>query len=133
MESPRSGTSSLVIIGRKWRRLVAQKMAGVEGGVDGLKRQWRLIEIEAVGEIVGGLSIGVAERSESESSFDQIQDAAEIVVHVRNVLCLGVWRNDDQRHAKTIDIARSPAGAIVHDFGWRHVIVPAAPIVPRDD
>src|SRR5579863_298786 len=83
-----------------------------------------LREVETVGKIVGAL-IGRAQRRQTECFFGEFQNAAEFVLYVRNVARFGVWRYDNQRHAKT-QLER-----IVNLR--RNMVVPATPIVPRDE
>src|SRR6267378_1888039 len=52
---------------------------------------------------------------------------------MRNVASPGIGRDHDERHAKTIDVARSPTGAVIDDLRRRNMVVPATPIVPSDD
>ena len=91
----------------------------------------RLREDEAIGKVVSR-GVGVTERRQIEGGLDELQDAAEIVSGVRYVRELRIGRYDNQRHAEAVDVSRSPAHAVIDDFG-RDVIVPAAPIVPGDD
>src|SRR5450755_1400076 len=89
-----------------------------------LEYRWRLRVIERIRHVVG-CRIAYAERCKPESLLGIAQDAAELVLVVRNVPMFGVRRDHDQRHTKTetvgIDLRRS------------HVIVPTAPIIPRDE
>jgi hypothetical protein len=53
-----------------------------------------------------GVGVGVSERRQGKSLLDEVQDAAEIVVDVRNVAL--PWRkarNHDQRNAEAVDVA----------------------------
>jgi len=124
------------------RRLLV--IIGIEGGAffleesgcanvrgNGLERNGRLRHVEAVGKIVG-VGVGVAEGVEAVGGFDVVEDAAEVVPGVGDLLGLGVGRDHDQGHAEAVDIAGVPADAVVDDFR-SDVIIPAAPIVPSND
>src|SRR5579863_9651131 len=66
----------------------------------GLKRFRRLREIEDVRHRVGR-SVSRSERAQTEVLLDELQDAAEIVLGVRNEVRFRVRRDDDHRHAST--------------------------------
>ena len=90
-------------------------------------------KIEAVENIVGRIRIGLADRRETKVLLQKPQNAAEIVVNVRDVAWFRIGRDHNQRHSETIDIAGSPAGAIIDHLRWRHMVIPSTPVVPSHD
>src|ERR1700722_14447500 len=95
--------SESVVVRVRRRSPVIQKLLPTHLRRDRLKLQWYLVEVEAVGEIVG-VGIGVAERRQAEGFFDEPEDATEIVRSVGNVGRLGVGRDDDKRHTESVHI-----------------------------
>src|SRR5579863_8147806 len=69
--------------------------------------------------------VGLMQRRKAKSRFDELQKAAEFVLRVIHVARLRVWRDAEQRHAETESFAI--------ELRRRHVVVPSAPIVPRDE
>lgn len=70
--------------------MVVQEIICAQGSRNGLKLQRRLAEVKAVGKIVVSVRIGISERRQPIHLFNKVQNASEIVVHVRNVMRLGV-------------------------------------------
>ena len=79
----------LFVIGIHGRALVVEEQGGAGRGRNRLERNGGLREVEAVGKIVG-IGIGVAKRVQTESGLDVLEDAAEVVCGMGNVLGLGV-------------------------------------------
>jgi len=76
------GTAS-VVVGCRRRRLVMQKIVRVQRCRNRSEWQWRLAEVEAIGQIIR-LRVGIPHRlvnlPESERPFRKFQNAAKIVV-----------------------------------------------------
>ncbi len=64
-------------------------MGGIERRGDCAEGEGYMGEVETIGKVVGW-TVGVAERGQGESGFDEFEDAAEVVCGVRNVSGLGV-------------------------------------------
>ena len=79
----------LFVIGIHGRALFVEEQGGASRGRNRLERNGGLREVEAVGKIVG-IGIGVAKRVQTESGLDVLEDAAEVVCGMGNVLGLGV-------------------------------------------
>src|SRR5579864_301908 len=124
------GSGSLVIVRIAGWSSIVQEIARAQWGVDGVKGQRRLVEIETVGKVVG-VGIGVPKRGKTKVFLHEVQDAAKVMIDVRDMCRFRVRGNHDQGHAEPVDIARSPTGAIRDDLRRRHVVEPSAPIVPR--
>ena len=85
-----------------------------------------LIEVEEVVDEIGGANVGGSKPAQVPVIFDEPHDAAELVLLVRNISGLCIWRSDEHRHAK----AQTALGI---EERWPDVIVEAAPIIPDDD
>ena len=89
------------------------------------ERARRLSVIERILQVVGG-RIGRAEVFGAERFFGEMQNAAELVLHVRNVTRLhDVGRDEQQRNAEAQLVVVAPV--------WHDVVEEAAPVVPSDD
>src|SRR5580658_6005041 len=82
------------------------------------------VEREAVGGDRRGTGVTGGEAAQAERILNELEDAPVLVLHVRDVAALRIWRDDEQRYAK--------AEPIVVDVARRHVVVPSAPLVPHD-
>src|SRR5579859_5742431 len=123
----------LVVVGAGGRPLVVNKVVCLERCSDCGWRIEYLAEVETVGEIVERIGVGKSQSRYIKVFLDELQDAAKIVRNLRNMFRFGQRRHHDERHAESVDVARSPTAAIVDDLGRCHVVVPASPIVPDDD
>jgi len=88
----------LVVIRWQGRTLVSQKMFWAQWSLDRLKNLRGLTVVEAVGKIVCvRICVRIlyldacSNRRQIESLFDELQNAAEMVWHVRNIAGLRVW------------------------------------------
>lgn len=87
--SDRVNRLSSVVVGIGARSPVIEEVGGIERRIDGLEGDRSLVEVETIGKVVGG-SVGIAQRRQGESLFDEFEDAAEIVGNVRDVASFGV-------------------------------------------
>src|SRR5947209_18356796 len=94
--SPRD--SSIVVGVCRWS-LVVQEEIRVERGLNRLKRQWVLREIEAMEHVVGA-DIGVSQGRQLVVLLDKFQNASEIVGLMRNVMSLCLRRHYDHRQGE---------------------------------
>src|SRR5215472_11523271 len=101
-----------------------QEPLRVERRADADERLRRLGEIEAIAEIVGA-AVAVVEARYAEILFGEMENAAELMLDVRDVTVPCVRRDDEQRH--------SEAQPHLIELLRRNVIVPAAPVVPGDE
>src|SRR5579871_6654057 len=96
------------------------------------ERALLLGEVERVDDAVGARVRG-AETAETPDVLDELDDAAELVLRVRDVAgrarhgLARVGRNDQHRNAE------SQTAPMVEWLRRLHLIVEPAPIVPRDD
>ena len=63
----------------------------------------RPIEVEAIRQIVGA-RIPTSQRRQSVELFDEFQNAAEVMVNLRNITAFCILTDDDQGNTKTIRI-----------------------------
>src|SRR6516162_7022338 len=94
----------LVVVGIQSDALVVQKVGGRDWRGNGGKRQWSLVEVETICQIIGA-RVGVPERPEWERLFDELEDAAKVMGRMRDVSAARVWRNQDQRPSEPVDIS----------------------------
>ena len=75
------------------------KYGCVERGRNRHERARRLGEVEAV--LFGRVRarVGRGQARQAELVLDELQNAAVLVLNVRDVTLLGIWRDDQQRHA----------------------------------
>src|SRR5256885_989700 len=81
-------------------------------------------------EIARGAFVGKGQRAfgDPEILFDKPADAAEVLARVANEACRCQGRHNNEGHAKAHLVATLRSGFDGRSF----VIVPAAPVVPRD-
>lgn len=89
------------------------------------------MEIEELVKVVLRPGISKTEIPEAEDSLNRLQDAAKIAVLVADVTRLRrISRNHEQRHPEaSLIVLLAPA---FFKDGW-NMVVPAAPIVPRNE
>ena len=104
LESRQWAHGPLIVVRIDSWALVVEEVSCIKLRVDGLERDRCLVEVETVGKIVGA-GIRVAERWQAEGLLDEVQYASEIMVDMGDIPGLGVGRDYDQRHAKSIDVA----------------------------
>jgi hypothetical protein len=100
---PRAQSSSGSVVGLG----VIEEMNGIVRCLDGLEGQWRLRKVETIGKVVGA-RICIPQRRERKDPFSELQDAAEVMRHMRDVACLCEWGNHDQRHAEAVFVGVVP-------------------------
>ena len=119
----------LVVVRRSIRGPHTQKVCRRNWSRDYLKTDRFLPVVETVADAGRARVLitvgGSAEQRQIERLLYEPLNAGELVLRVRNVVRLGVRRNDDARHAKT--------QAFEVELRRRRVVVPPAPLVPRDD
>src|SRR6516225_3417487 len=134
--SPRTGrphglpSHTSIRIRVRRRPFVVNEIVGVERSSDGLKRPWRLLQVEEQAQI--GLDTGIGEiectLGDAEVMLDEAKDAAKIQTIVVNVRRRRVSRDDNQRNAESVLIV-----SLYPRYNLRRfVIVPASPVVPCD-
>src|SRR5215472_3763399 len=69
-----------------------------------LELQRRLSQRKTIRKIVCR-AVGVSKRWQVERALDELQYATEVVCRMRNVGSFGVWRDNDQRHAKPVYVS----------------------------
>ena len=128
-----SGFRAALVVVRVGRRpVIVQKVCCSYRRSDRLKLQRRLGEVKAIGEIVCRC-IAITQRRQPIGLFNKFENATEIMVCVRDISRSRVGRDDDQRHAEAVYVTATPLCAVRENLGGRNVIIPAAPIIPRDE
>src|SRR5579872_744095 len=84
-----------IVVRFRWGPVVVQKILCIQLCRDDTKLQWQLIEVEAVGQIVGAC-VRESERWQTEIFFDEPEDAAEIMGDVRHIAGLGIGRDNEK-------------------------------------
>src|ERR1019366_1695472 len=79
---------------------------------------------------IGISKVPGTDQTETKITFGKAQHAAEVVGGIVNVACRSVGRDYEQGNAKSIHIGLAPAGC--RNRRRRNMVVPAAPIVPRN-
>src|SRR5208337_2052869 len=123
--------TGLIIIRVGGRTPVVDEIVRTEWGLNLLEFMAMTLEVEAVGKIIG-VSVGIAQRRQLVILFDEPQDAAKVMGHVRDIALVHPRRDDDERYPKTVHIAGAPTAAVVHHPGG-DVVIPASPIIPGDE
>ena len=57
------------------------EMLRLQRRVDGMKRYWLLLEVEAIHEVIS-IRVGVTKRKQIEVLLDETENATEVMVHV---------------------------------------------------
>jgi len=74
-----------VVVGIGTRSPVIEEVGGIKRRIDGSEGDRSLVEVETIGKVVSR-GVGIAQRRQGESLFDEFEDAAEIVGNVGDCL-----------------------------------------------
>src|SRR5260370_24329553 len=120
--SDRAKKPPSVVVGIGTRSPVIEEVGGIKRRIDGSEGDRSLVEVETIGKVVSR-GVGIAQRRQGESLFDEFEDAAEIVGNVGDVSSFVVGRDDAQGHAEAVFEAVVVLSS--------NVTSPAAPILPH--
>src|ERR1700722_15793795 len=128
-------SSASVIVGSDERGALVEKSGRRIARRDGAETPWCLRKVEAI-ENARGSRVGVAARRRADGRqveylFDELQNAAELVLRVRYVA--GAETVSDARVGGNDDAGHANAEPAKIELRWRHIVVPAAPVVPKND
>jgi hypothetical protein len=120
-----------LVVRIQWLPLVIQEKRRVLLSTDGLKRTRCLGQVIKLSEVSLRSQVGEHEPlvGKVEVVLEESQNGAKIVAIVVDISLRSVGRDKDKRNAETILVLVQPR----LQNSRRFVVVPAAPIVPRDD